>query len=289
MTRLDQTGLYYVTADEYNFLHHMIGSGPQYIGLNLRRPHVKFDLYFLTYIEPGTETHSVLGPESFWNPDIDIVATMSALAYTKPKDHFGACLCIRCNEPCDDPDDLIPKGLTDKSFQRMKRMAEFARVVQNIIDFDLVAFISAWRASEEALREHRKLVLKLGQLLHEDMFDHDMTKTSLVRVALGVMWHYKSDKGVLPEEYRMKALACVHAGHLELEDHHPESVYKGEFEEVGARRLLVDRLSVHLQKDEKDDKGGWDIRPCFVPPEFRSEFVKLRNRFGDVDLYVVKK
>ena len=72
---------------------------------------------------------------------------------------------------------------------------------------------------------------------------------------------------------------AVRAGHLEVEDHHPEC------STVDPTKLFADRLSVHLQKDPNDGCGGWAIKPVFIPANLREQWEHLQDIHKSIDLY----
>ena len=80
------------------------------------------------------------------------------------------------------------------------------------------------------------------------------------------------------------ALDTVHAGHLEVEDHHPEHEKMG-VGIVNVHKLFADRLSVHLQKDARDRHGGWNIHPNFIPPQYQKEWISFFTCHMKIDLY----
>ena len=80
------------------------------------------------------------------------------------------------------------------------------------------------------------------------------------------------------------ALDCIHAGHLEKENHHPEHE-KASVRCVDIHKLFADRLSVHLQKDPIDEQNGWDINMNFIPSAYRDEWETFVAKYKAVDLY----
>ena len=82
----------------------------------------------------------------------------------------------------------------------------------------------SYRESESYLSLHRETVKQLGNLLEVDMNNHDLTKSRVVQIALGFLWHCGSERERSDELSHMKevVLDCIHAGHLKIEDHHPE-------------------------------------------------------------------
>lgn len=189
----------------------------------------------------------------------------------------------------------------------MDRLMKFVRLIPKIKRLDSKAFDRAYVKSKRYFQTHRELVVNVGDLLGIDMYDHDLTKTTLMQLALGLLWHWDSEFAI-PQEMKEVVLDAVHAGHLELEDHHSEYtknnvcnysrnyIYKGAYAAsaatnndkeytLGIHRLFADRLAVHLQKDKKDDQLGWDINPCFIPVEMHYEFMEFQEKFRSIDLY----
>ena len=115
-------------------------------------------------------------------------------------------------------------------------------------------------------------------------YDHDLTKTRLVQIALGLLWHWPGDRTADESQLTDVAMDAIRAGHLEVENHHPE------FESVNADRvdvhkLLTDRVCVHLQKDPKDTKKGWDVNLNFIPTIYREEWFRFAEQHKDICLY----
>lgn len=112
-------------------------------------------------------------------------------------------------------------------------------------------FLDAWKKSSDYTKKHLNNVRYIGEHSKVDMRDHDLTKTTMVIIALGLAWHVdaKSSEGY-SEDLKTEAMNLVEKFHLEAEDHHPQH---GVF---NIKRLTVDRFSVHLQKMENDGKNG---------------------------------
>lgn len=148
----------------------------------------------------------------------------------------------------------------------------------------LQSWAESFQAGYDYLILHRKCVVQMGKTLNIHMADHDLTKTRLVQIALGYMWHWgESDKPDTEYENNLEALGtdAIAAGHLELENHHPQ--YKGKLV-VEHEKLFVDRLSVHLQKDERDDMGGWAIKHYFIPAEYKVEWEAFKAKYEQINL-----
>ena len=80
------------------------------------------------------------------------------------------------------------------------------------------------------------------------------------------------------------AKIAIRVGHCEKEDHHPEYHAKGKGE-VDIIKLFVDRLSVHLQKDKRENKGGWDVDPVYIPAQYLEHFEKFCPGWNHIDTY----
>ena len=115
------------------------------------------------------------------------------------------------------------------------------------------------------------------------MLDHDLTKSRLVQVALAYCWEWPK---WAPSDRRMKtlAMAFIRKGHCEMEDHHPEYEVVGHGP-LSMHKLFADRLAVHLQKDPRDDRGGWAILPHYIPEKCEMAWETFRAAYGHINLY----
>ena len=170
---------------------------------------------------------------------------------------------------------------------RMARICIFAQCLQEELDAAdsdrLQLWLKSFRESKDYFIMHRLIVRRVGHLLNIDMDDHDLSKSRMVQIALGFLWHWSGEND---QSSHMKKLALdtVHAGHLEVEDHHPEHEKTG-MGSVDVHKLFADRLSVHLQKDARDRHGGWNIHPNFIPPQYQKEWIAFFTRHMKIDLY----
>ena len=173
---------------------------------------------------------------------------------------------------------------------RMKCICAFVKLLQEDIDASdankVYEWMRSYRESNSYLSLHRGIVKEVGKLLGVDMNDHDLTKSRAVQIALGFLWHWDGEREGSEELSCLKetALDCIHAGHLEVENHHPEHE-KASVGCVDIHKLFADRLSVHLQKDPIDKRKGWDINMNFIPIEYREEWVSFAAKHEMVDLY----
>ena len=172
---------------------------------------------------------------------------------------------------------------------RMVRLCAFAETLQrdlNESDSDrLYLWSKSFRESRDYFIMHRLIVRRVGRLLDVDMDDHDLTKSRIVQIALGFLWHWPGENE-RSSQMKKLALDSVHAGHLEVEDHHPEHETTG-MGSVDVHKLFVDRLSVHLQKDVPDKRGGWNIDPKFIPSQYQDEWASFLMGHFKIDLYQV--
>ena len=172
----------------------------------------------------------------------------------------------------------IPEGVSD----RVKRLLSFARAAE----LDMLAHKNAWLSSlnesVKYLTTHRDCVRRVGRVLKVDMEDHDLTKTRLVQLALGYMWHYTGDKSNRNPILMDLARDAISAGHLEMENHHPE--YKGHLE---CEKMFADRLAVHMQKDPPDLDGGWLLDPRFIPAQCRTQWEIFREKHRHLNMYAL--
>ena len=145
------------------------------------------------------------------------------------------------------------------------------------------------RRWEEALREatlyltlHRSIVRRVGKVTQIDMDDHDLTKSRLVQFALAYAWHW----GDSPRDQKLLEAAklAIKAGHCEVENHHLEYEEVG-FDKVDAKKLLVDRASVHVQKDPIDKENGWAVDPKWIPDKYAVVWEALKKEHKHKNLY----
>lgn len=169
--------------------------------------------------------------------------------------------------------------------ERSAALLEFCRVARRDAAAAAGRLGSYRQANDEATRYfilHRKLVVAVGRELGVDMKDHDLTKTTVVQLALGTRWHWPAaDDDPPSSEIARLADVAVRLGHLCEEDHHPEYAGRGP---VDVRKLFADRLAVHLQKDEPDGRGGWAVDARFIPEAYRSEWEAFKAEHEGTDL-----
>ena len=161
----------------------------------------------------------------------------------------------------------------------IKRLITFGQLAQKDIELRGDLWSECVRQSVNYLTLHRTCVRECGHVLNIDMFDHDLTKTRIVQIALGFMWHWDVDE-VRNKKLMALAVAAIKAGHLEQEDHHPE--FTGV---LGLDKMFVDRVAVHLQKDPLDDANGWDLNPCFIPETYKGQWEAFRKAHQHLDMY----
>ena len=168
------------------------------------------------------------------------------------------------------------------------RVFAFGRAVQQDLDIQERAeqWSKAYTASQDYLILHRRYVRKAGSLLGVDMECHDLSKTRLLSTALALLFHFEEERTQSdPHEKNLNQLAwdAVRAGHLELENHHPE--FKGQHSPVDPLKLFVDRLSVRVQKNGYPGMDSWDMPLHFIPMEYRELWEQFKAENQHVDLY----
>ena len=171
----------------------------------------------------------------------------------------------------------LPKNAISKCAARLLVFGKFA---QNELEFYKEEWRNSCRESEKYLSIHRACVRRVGRVLGVDMEDHDITKTRIVQVALGYMWHWTGDKSMRTESLMQLARDAIKAGHLELENHHPE--FQGK---IDCEKMFADRLAVHLQKDLPDEGNGWLLNPRFIPEQNTVQWEMFRNRNKHLNMY----
>ena len=129
---------------------------------------------------------------------------------------------------------------------------------------------------------HRALVRKVGRLYEIIMNDHDLSKSRIVHVALAYSFHWDDtprDKGL-----QKLAQTAIESGHMSCEDHH--RLYEERQEGlVNVRKLLIDRLSEHIQKDPIDKENGWGVDEKLIPKEYQRSWKLLKSKNKHKNLY----
>ena len=181
--------------------------------------------------------------------------------------------------------DAVAVSLGSRAFYpampNVRDLFAFAEQVQAAIDSEPEKFKTALA---EALRYHtlhRCVVQRVGAINQVDMDDHDLSKSRLVHVALAYWCHWN---GAQDQKLLKAAKLAVRGGHCEVEDHHPEyeRVQNGV---VDVRKLIVDRLSVHLQKDPVDKENGWEVNIDYLPLEYRQDWADFKKANRHKELY----
>ena len=162
------------------------------------------------------------------------------------------------------------------------RILRFAKAMQDDLDKGerMGLWKSSYQISYEYLTVHRQCVREVGRILSVDMEDHDLTKSRIVQMALGYLWHWNGSKTESDLQLNELAMDAIRAGHLEVENHHPE--YKRGHVEV--EKLFTDRIAVHLQKDPRDEAGGWDLNPKFIPVTYKTQWGIFKQEHKEKDL-----
>lgn len=161
-----------------------------------------------------------------------------------------------------------------------KRLLKFGREAQREVESYGNEWSISCQDSEKYLSTHRQCVRLVGRVLGVDMEDHDLTKTRIVQVALGYMWHWQGDKSVRSQDLMQLATDAIRAGHLERENHHPE--YEGD---IDCKKLFTDRVAVHIQKDKPDGGNGWLLNPRFIPHQYKAQWETFREKNKHLDMY----
>ena len=105
---------------------------------------------------------------------------------------------------------LPEKGITSYA----KRLLKFGKEAQKELEMHSEEWVVSSQNSEKYLSTHRKCARRVGKVLEVDMEDHDLTKTRIVQIALGYMWHWAGDKSLRSETLMELASDAIKAGHL---------------------------------------------------------------------------
>ena len=157
----------------------------------------------------------------------------------------------------------------------------FAKKVQSLVEDRRPEMQDSLERSIKYLELHRAIVRRVGEALGRSMDDHDLTKSRIVQVALAYRWHWL---GKHETDLIASADCAIRVGHCEQENHHPEFSRAGRGE-VNVDKLLIDRLAVHIQKDQFDDLKGWDVQAKWIPEQYLEAWADFRDKFGHIDLY----
>ena len=166
---------------------------------------------------------------------------------------------------------------------RSVRLLRFGQAVQRDLEHRRAQWESSLRDGKFYLTTHRDCARAVGRVLGIDMENHDLTKTRIVQVALGFMWHWQGGRATGDEDLMAMARDAISAGHLEVEDHHPEFA-GGSMDPL---KMFADRLSVHLQKDPQDVGNGWLLKECFIPEAYRDQWRDFSDANRHLDLYAL--
>ena len=172
----------------------------------------------------------------------------------------------------------------DEALQKLslcEALAKFGKEITPLLKSRFLEFHQAISQGEEYLRLHRLMAQQVGYALGISMADHDLTKTRLVQVALAYCWHWPGEQD---PALRKLAMVVIRKGHCELEDHHPEFQAAGHGP-LDIHKLFADRVAVHLQKDPHDGRGGWGVKPCFIPKDCELAWSAFVAAYGHLDLY----
>ena len=175
----------------------------------------------------------------------------------------------------------------DEDLQKLslcELLTRFGKVVTPLLKERFLEFHQALCQGEDYLRLHRAMAQQVGYSLGIDMADHDLSKTRLVQVALAYCWHWAGWGGEQDPALKRLAMAVIRKGHCELEDHHPEFQAAGHGL-LDIHKLFADRIAVHLQKDSRDSCGGWGVKPCFIPEDYKMAWEAFVAAYGHIDLY----
>ena len=171
---------------------------------------------------------------------------------------------------------LPEKGISNGA----ARLLKFGKAAQKELESYKEELHSSCRDSEKYLSIHRRCVRLVGRVLGVDMEDHFITKTRIVQIALGYMWHWSGDKSMKKESLMQLARDAIKAGHLERENHHAELQGK-----INCEKMFAARVAVHLQKDLPDGRNGWALDPRFFPEQARVQWEMFREKNKHLNMY----
>ena len=171
-----------------------------------------------------------------------------------------------------------------KKFRISRKLAFGRKIQQAIKPGNVWKYKQALSDATNYVNIHRQLVKLVGEEHSIDMWDHNITKTRIVNLALGCLYHWPATPtryGRLESSVKFLAEDCILAGHLERENHHPEHGA------INFKKLFLDRLCVHVQKDPRDSEFGWDVKLHFIPMGYWAAWYTFKRVYmkKNVDLY----
>ena len=131
--------------------------------------------------------------------------------------------------------------------------------------------------SFDYLTRHRHIVRRVGEALSIPMEDHDLTKTTLVSIALAGVHHWT---GPTPPHPASMAQDVILHCHCELESHHPQH------HDLDKDKLFADRISVRLQKEDPvPEAKGFDVDDKWIPDDCAAEWEAFKQKYAHINLY----
>ena len=148
---------------------------------------------------------------------------------------------------------------------------------QHVLDWE-----EAWYNCQRYQTKHRKYVIAVGKALGISMESHDLTKTRMVQVALGYLFHWNENRdGMRNSTLVNLAKDIVQECHTKLEPHHPE--FGPGF---NAEEMFCDRIAVRIQKQPPVLKfNGFDLHEQFIPIQCKDAWIEFKNEHSAVNLY----
>ena len=139
----------------------------------------------------------------------------------------------------------------------------------------------AWYDCRRYQNTHRKYVIAVGKALDISMTSHDLTKTRMVQVALGYLYHWRFDMEVHNDTLVNLAKEVVQECHTKLEPHHPE--FGPGF---NAAEMFCDRIAVRIQKQPPVlEANGFDLHEQFIPMQCKDAWIKFKEEHSHVNMY----
>ena len=250
-TRLDDSNLYYFESNMFFALESYAGSAPDFW---VATSDSKKAVYYIVGLYGGCQP---LGPFD--------IKTKKAKSLESANANVAQ---------------IAPKLTLDQL------MPTFSEKLTSHLAENSMAYQKAMTLLTVYLRKRRIIAKHVGRALGINMLDHDLTKSRLVQVALAYRFYWPEWAGKEKcKELCHLATAITKKGHYELEDHHRD-YEEAENGPLNARKLFADRLTVHLLKDPRDNRGGWAVQDFRIPDDLKPEWEAFRSAYGHINLYV---